>query len=137
MDQRRFAKKAQTKFPTHGLVGRSLLRRFCKAFGLGHSDLPMPWIFFYFFSLCLGYAFLKEELVEDEALSLFFCCICATVVYPPNPPRALECMKGNPDEFICITFDGRIERNRWEGDPWVASTFQIHQDRDKKGTSFL
>ena len=93
-----------------------------QSFRLGALGLPTPWILFLFsssFSLCLDYNFLKGELAKDEApflsSSLFFCCMCATVVYPPNPPRALACTKGNPDEVFCITFESRRKKKPWEG----------------------
>jgi len=98
-DQRRFAKKAQTKFPTHGLVGNSLLRRFAKlsASGIGIANALDSFPFSSSFSLCLDYTFSKGELAKDEALflSLFFCCMCATVVYPQ--PIQGSCMyEGQP-----------------------------------------
>lgn len=102
-DQRRFAKKAQIKFPTHGLVGSSLLRRFARlpAWTTG-IYLPMPWnfSFLFLFSLCLDYIFCpRGELAKDEALfffSLFFCCMCATVVYPPQPTQGSCMYEGQP-----------------------------------------
>ena len=39
-------------------------------------------------------------------LLLLYVCYCCI---PPNPPRALACTKGNPDEFFCITFEGRMK----------------------------
>lgn len=65
------------------------------------------------------------------SFSLSFCCMCATVVYPPNPPRALACTKGNPDEVFCITLREEERKNRGKG-----YFFQIDQDRDTKGASF-
>ena len=55
-DQRRFAKKAHIKFPTHGLVGNSLLRRFAKLSAWATGNYPCPG-FSFTFSLCLGYIF--------------------------------------------------------------------------------
>lgn len=49
----------------------------------------------------LGLYFFKEELVKDEALFLFSSfVVCVLLLYTPNPPRALACTKGNPDEFL-------------------------------------
>ena len=39
-------------------------------------------------------------------LLLLYVCYCCI---PPNPPRALACTKGNPDEFFCVTFEGRMK----------------------------
>ena len=70
----------------------------------------MPWIFFYFFFVLGLSFFFKEELVKDGALFLFSSfVVCVLLLYTPNPPRALACTKGNPDEFFCITFEGRMK----------------------------
>lgn len=58
-DQRRFTKNAQTKFPTHGLVANSLLRRFAKlsAWGLWVYQRPELFSSFFFFFVLGLYLF--------------------------------------------------------------------------------
>jgi hypothetical protein len=52
--------------------------------------------------------------------------MCATVVYPPNPPRALACTKGNPDEFFVLHLREKLKESLGKGDPWIA-LLQINQ----------
>lgn len=98
-DQRRFAKKAQTKFPTHGLVGNSLLRRFAKlsASGIGIANALESFPFSSSFSLCLDYAFLKGELAKDGALflSLLLLYVCYCCI-PPKPTQGSCMYEGQP-----------------------------------------
>ena len=58
------------------------------------------------FSLCLDHTFLKGELAKDEApflsSSLFFCCMCATVVYPPTHPGLLHVRRATRMSFFVL-----------------------------------
>lgn len=49
------------------------------------------------------------------SFSLSSFVVCVLLLYTPDPPRALACTKGNPDEFFCITFEGRRKKEPWEG----------------------
>lgn len=87
------------------------------------------------FSLCLDHTFLKGELAKDEApflsSSLFFCCMCATVVYPQTPPGLLHVRRATRMRFFVLHLRVEERKNRGKG-----YFFQINQDRDTKGTSF-
>lgn len=95
-DQRRFAKKAHIKFPTHGLVGNSLLRRFAKLSAWATGNCPCPGFSFTF--LCAWVIlFFKEELVKDEALFLFSSfVVCVLLLYTPQPTQGSCMYEGQP-----------------------------------------
>lgn len=124
-DQRRFAKKAHTKFPTHETRGKSITTAFCTAFGLGHWNCLCPVFFPFTLFLCAWILLcLKRGDGEGRPPSSFFFVVCVLLLYTPNPPRALACTKGNPDEFFVLHL--REEgKNRWERDPWVTSSRSI------------
>lgn len=92
-DQRRFAKKAHTKFPTHGLVEKFITTAFCKAFGSGNF---CPGFSFFSFFFVIGFFFLKGGFGEGRPPSYPLLCMCATVVYPPKPTQGSCMYEGQP-----------------------------------------
>ena len=100
-DQRRFAKKAQTKFPTHALVGNSLLRRFAKlsASGIGIANALdyFPFFFFFFFFVLGIYLFERGAGERWISLSLSSFVVCVLLLYTPPKPTQGSCMyEGQP-----------------------------------------
>ena len=97
-DQRRFAKKAHTKFPTHGLVEKFITTAFCKAFGSGNF---CPGFSFFSFFFVIGFFFLKGGFGEGRPPSYPLLCMCATVVYPPQThPGLLHVRRATRMSFL-------------------------------------
>jgi glycerol uptake facilitator-like aquaporin len=58
--------------------------------------------------------------------------MCATVVYPPTHPGLLHVRRATRMSFFVLHWREEERKNRGQG-----YFFQINQDRDTKGTSFL